>query len=88
MEHTKRDRGVAGDPLVSILIPAYSPRFFAACLDSALAQTYANLEIVVCDDSGGAEIEALTRARGEHRDVRYLRNPVRLHGRGNFTQMP
>jgi hypothetical protein len=86
LEYTKRDRGVCRDPLVSIVIPAYSPRFFAACLDSALAQTYANLEIVVCDDSEGAEIEAVTRARTDRRDVRYLRNVVRLGGRGNFTK--
>jgi hypothetical protein len=86
LEYTKRDRRVSHDPLVSIVIPAYSPRFFAACLDSAVAQTYANLEIVVCDDSEGAEIEAVTRARTDRRDIRYLRNGVRLHGRGNFTR--
>src|SRR5204863_3383360 len=62
-DFTKRDRQVAGDPLVSILIPAYSARFFAACLDSALAQTYANVEIVVCDDSPDSAIEAIVRAR-------------------------
>ena len=86
LEYTKRDRSVAHDPLVSIVIPAYSPRFFAACIDSALAQTYPHVEIVVCDDSEGAEIEAATRARTERRDVRYLRNPVRLRGRGNFSK--
>lgn len=86
VELTKRDRGVSGDPLVSILIPAYSPRYFAACLDSALDQTYRNLEIVICDDSSGPEIEALTHARGDDREIRYLRNPMRLHGRGNFSK--
>jgi SAM-dependent methyltransferase len=85
-EYTKRDRGVSGEPLVSIVIPAYSPRFFAACLDSALAQTHTNVEIVVCDDSEGAEIEAATRARADRRHVRYLRNASRLRGRGNFTK--
>ena len=54
----KRDRRVAGDPLVSILIPAYNPAFFAPCLDSALAQTYDNIEIVVCDDSRGPKSRA------------------------------
>ena len=86
VEYTKRDRGVSGDPLVSIVIPAYSPRFFTACLDSALAQTHANLEIVVCDDSEGSEIEAATRACANRRDVRYVRNAVRLRGRGNYTK--
>ena len=86
VEYTKRDRGVGGDPLVSIVIPAYSLRFFAACLDSALAQTYANIEIVVCDDSDGGEIEATARVRDNRRDVRYLRNAVRLGPRANFIK--
>jgi glycosyl transferase family 2/methyltransferase family protein len=86
LEYTKRDRGVGGNPLVSIAIPAYSPRFFAACLDSALAQTYPTLEIVVCDDSGGTEIEAMTCARAHRGNVRYLRNEVRLGPRANFAK--
>ncbi len=86
VELAKPDRRVTGDPLVSILIPAYNPRFFAACLDSALAQTYANLEIVVCDDSEGPEIEAVARRAGARRDVRYERNPKRLGGRGNYIR--
>ena len=49
----KRDRESSADPLVSMLIPAYNAAFFAACFDSALAQTYDNIEIVVCDDSTG-----------------------------------
>ncbi len=85
-EFTKRDRSVSGEPMVSIVIPAYSPRYFAACLDSALDQTYRNIEIVICDDSGGTEIEALTRARADGKEVRYLRNPERLRGRGNFIK--
>ncbi|MBU1228273.1 MAG: methyltransferase domain-containing protein, partial [Actinobacteria bacterium] len=42
-------------PLVSVLIPAYNPRFFAEALDSACRQTWSNLEILVGDDSGGPE---------------------------------
>ena len=85
-DFTKRDRQVAGDPLVSILIPAYNARFFAACLDSALAQTYANIEIVVCDDAPDPAIETIVRARATHRSVRYLRNPVRLGVRANYRR--
>lgn len=86
IEFTKPDRRVTGNPLVSILIPAYNPRFFDACLDSALAQTYANIEIVVCDDSEGTEIEAIARRGMARRALRYERNPGRLHGRANYIK--
>ncbi|MEH7221468.1 glycosyltransferase family 2 protein, partial [Bacillus toyonensis] len=39
-------------PLVSILIPTYNrPHYFQLALDSALAQTYPNIEIIIGDDS-------------------------------------
>lgn len=72
-------------PRVSILIPAYNERFFPAALASALAQSYADLEVVVCDDSAGDSIEAAVRASGDTR-VRYVRNPSRLGFGGNFTE--
>ncbi len=72
-------------PRVSVLMPAYNERFFAAALASARAQTYAALEIVVCDDSPGAAIEAAVRAAGDAR-VRYQRNSSRLGFGGNFTE--
>jgi glycosyltransferase involved in cell wall biosynthesis len=85
-EYTKRDRCVVGDPLVSILIPSSRAQFFAACLDSALAQTYDNVEIVVCDDSPDVEIENMVRDRTRRRSVLYQRNPVRLGVRGNHRR--
>jgi glycosyltransferase involved in cell wall biosynthesis len=70
--------------LVSILIPAYNERFFGEALGSALAQTYAPLEIIVCDDSSGDGIERAVRAAGcPH--MRYVRNPQRRGFAGNFT---
>ena len=44
MEHTS-------SPIVTILTPAYNAeRFICRCLDSLLAQTYTNLQIIVIDD--------------------------------------
>lgn len=45
-------------PLVSILIPAYNQlRFFKEALDSAMNQTYPNVEIVIGDDSTNTDIK-------------------------------
>lgn len=72
-------------PLVSILIPAYNERFFPQALESALSQTYPNIEVVVCDDSPGRAIaQAVERAASAR--VRYVRNPTRLGFSANFTQ--
>jgi len=39
------------NPLVSIIIPAYnSEKFISQCLESAINQTYKNIEIIVIDD--------------------------------------
>ena len=83
VDAAKRDRAAPDEPLVSILIPAFNPRFFAAALDSALAQSWRNLEIVIGDDSPGPEIETIARARSGAVPIRYERNPVRLRSRGN-----
>lgn len=67
-------------PLVSIVIPAYRVRYLGAALDSALAQTYANIEILVLDDSADDAIERSVASRagvGAGR-LRYLRNSPRL----------
>ncbi|MBH3427773.1 glycosyltransferase [Pseudomonas alkylphenolica] len=67
-------------PLVSIAIPAFNTEFFHSTLTSAIAQDYPNLEIVVCDDSSGSEIEAICEALRNDSPVpvRYVRNPERL----------
>lgn len=66
-------------PLVSIVIPAFNPRFFSQTLESALAQSYENIEIVICDDSSSDEIRDIVESFTDPAlPIRYLRNPKRL----------
>jgi glycosyltransferase involved in cell wall biosynthesis len=74
------------DPLVSIVIPSSNPRYFPECIDSAIAQTWRNVEIVVSDDCRSEAIAELVRARQSVAPIRYVKNPVRLGARGNFEQ--
>lgn len=73
-------------PLVSLVIPAFNPRFFAKALGSALSQSYGNLEIIVCDDCRTDEIASVVRSLGEPAAtrVRYVRNPRVLGFAGNL----
>ena len=82
----KPDRTVSDRPLVSVLLPAYSPRYFAQSLASAVEQTYANIEIIVCDDSDGNDIDSIVRRNDEIRPIRYFRNPTRLKARANYAK--
>lgn len=59
-------------PLVSILIPSYKPRHFEIALTSALAQTWANREIIVSDD---CPIEAIAEICARYPGIQYSRNP-------------
>lgn len=76
MEFTKAKREpCGGDPLVSLCIPAFKPKFFREALNSALAQTYKNIEIVISDD---CRTDAILRIVEEYRafpQIRYVRSP-------------
>jgi len=68
-------------PLVSILIPTYNrPYFFLLALDSALAQTYPNIEIIIGDDSTNNTTQELVRQfyLPVYKNIIYIRNPSSL----------
>ncbi|AFQ08373.1 TPA: glycosyltransferase family 2 protein [Bacillus pacificus] len=72
---------IKNSPLVSILIPTYNrPHYFKIALESALAQTYSNIEIIVGDDSTNNETEKLIYRHYLHKykHIKYIRNPSTL----------
>lgn len=78
MEFRKPQRQLAADaePLVSIVMPTYKTEHLHQALESALNQTYRNLEILICDDCPTDAIENIAREYGQFDPrVRYLRNP-------------
>lgn len=84
MELVKPERQLAPAalPLVSITIPSYNPRFFECALESAVKQTYTNLDILVSDDCPSQEIKDITeRFMKTDKRIRYMRNPSESAGK-------
>jgi glycosyltransferase involved in cell wall biosynthesis len=66
--------------LVSIIIPAYNPEFFERALNSAIGQTWNNLEIIICDDSRDDTIRVVSEKYIQTTTfpVKYFKNHTRL----------
>lgn len=75
-------------PKVSILIPAYNqPVYFQKALESALAQDYKNIEIVVGDDSTNAKVKnTIQPYLKNHGNIIYYSHgkPLGGNGKGNM----
>lgn len=76
-------------PLVSILVPNYNyGRFLPACLDSALNQTYENLQVVFVDNHSTDDSYDIAQAfRSRYPDrLRVFRNDVNIGGSQNHLK--
>ena len=60
-------------PLVSIVIPTYKPIFLEEAIESALAQTYRTVEIVVSDQCPDQSVKQII---DRYPQIRYQRNPI------------
>src|SRR3954470_1068595 len=75
-------------PRVSIGLPVYNgQRFLAPAVSSLLAQTFADFELVICDNASTDDTEAICRRFAE-RDprVRYHRNEQNVGAAPNFNR--
>jgi glycosyltransferase involved in cell wall biosynthesis len=72
-------------PKVSVIIPTYNQSsYIEKAIESAIAQTYANLEIVVADDCSSDSTEQVIRRFQENEKFKYFRNPHNLGRVGNY----
>jgi len=85
---------VAGKPLVSVIMPAYNAEaFIGEAIESALAQTYRPIEIIVADDGSTDGTAEATRAFGdpvrcfdqENQGPAGARNLALQHARGEYA---
>jgi glycosyltransferase involved in cell wall biosynthesis len=97
-EPATTNRGEKDAPLLSVIIPAYNvSRYIAEALDSALAQTYSNIEIIVVND-GSPDTEELERVllpyqgkfiylKHENRGISGARNTAVRVARGKYVAL-
>lgn len=72
----------------SIAIPAYKSAFLSQCIDSILAQTYSNFEIVIVDDNSPEDLEGIVKGYQDKR-ILYYKNEVGFGGKnvvGNWNK--
>lgn len=78
------------NPLVSVLIPTCNRRYFLQqSLESAINQTYKNIEIIICDDSRDNDIQSFIKPYMEkYSNIRYYFNagPLGKRGAENFNK--
>ncbi|HEY3254085.1 MAG TPA: glycosyltransferase [Polyangiaceae bacterium] len=71
------DREPTALPLVSVLVPSFNgARWLREALDSILAQSYRNLEVILLDDASSDETPELAASYGDR--IRYVRQPKNL----------
>jgi len=84
---TAKAASVANDPLVSIGLPVYNgERYLDAALRSLVDQTYANIELIICDNaSTDATSEICLKYTRSDPRVKYFRNETNIGGANNHN---
>lgn len=73
-------------PLITIGIPTYNraEKFLKEAIQSALNQTYLNLEIIVSDNCSTDDTESIVKSYSGQR-LRYIRHPKNIGSTNNFN---
>ncbi len=74
-------------PLVSVLIPSYNmEKYISCCIESALRQSYSNIEIILCDNASTDNTFSLA---SEYSDPRFklFRNESNIGAIANFNKL-
>lgn len=76
------------EPLVSVVMPAYKHKYIDQALDSLFAQTYSNIEVIICDDSTDDKIKNLIEEKYQNPrfKINYSKNEKRLWGFGSVER--
>lgn len=73
-------------PLVSIILPAYKVRHLKAAIDSALTQSFSNIEILIGDDTPDGRLIELVREFNDPR-IQYFHHGFNDGGIKNFLTL-
>ncbi|KAB8334631.1 glycosyltransferase family 2 protein [Scytonema tolypothrichoides VB-61278] len=66
------------EPLVSVIIPTYNrPEYLKQAIESAVKQTYRNIEIIVSDNCSAENPQSLVESFGDSR-IRFFRQPTNV----------
>lgn len=88
-EASQGEDATATPPRVSIGMPVYNgEEYLEEALDSLLAQTYEDFELVISDNASTDRTEEICRAYAERDNrIRYIRNEENLGGAPNFNRV-
>jgi len=59
----------------SVTVPAYKPQYLVECIDSILAQTYKNFELIIINDASPLDLGIMI-VRYDDPRIRYYKNIV------------
>lgn len=59
----------------SVTVPAYKAQYLGECIDSILAQTYKNFEVIIVNDHSPQDLDSIVEKYDDPR-IRYYKNEV------------